>query len=78
MPKLTKDLDRIIFCRGPEIPGGLVFEDNLKLVMLITEIRMREDYNLKDIFVVDMKKFTFSDCQKVSLPLLKKFQVSIL
>lgn len=78
MPTLTKDHDRIIMGGFLQEHDDLFFIDNMKLILQVTELRMREDYNAKDIFVFDYKYFTLSDCQKVTLPLIKKFEVYFL
>jgi hypothetical protein len=79
MPKLTKELDRV------SVYGFLTtddkefrFWDHFKLVLLGLEIRITEDYNLKDIFVVDFKKCGVGHLTKFTLPMMKKFELCLM
>ena len=75
MPRLTEDLDRIsIFGFLCPDDKDFVATDYCKMAMLGLEIRMREDYNLKEIMVVDFKNCSVSHVAKFSLPVLKKLE----
>ena len=74
MPELTEDLDRITVWGYAENHDGYDFIATMKTILQIQEIRMREDYNLKEIYVINMKYCRLADCQQVTFPLLRKFE----
>ncbi|KAJ9598610.1 hypothetical protein L9F63_010700 [Diploptera punctata] len=76
MPSMTTDLDRISVYGFVGYDGkDFDFWEFFKLVLIGFEIRINEDYNLKDIFVIDFKNCTLGHVAKFTLPLMKKFEL---
>ncbi|KAJ9598614.1 hypothetical protein L9F63_010704, partial [Diploptera punctata] len=71
LPKLTDDLDRV------GIMGFYSEDFNIysafKLLLMCLEMRMCEDYNLKDIVIIDFNNITAMSVTKITLPAVKKF-----
>ncbi|KAJ9598617.1 hypothetical protein L9F63_010707, partial [Diploptera punctata] len=44
-----------------------------KMILMSIELRMCEDYNLKDIIIIDFKNITAKSVVRITLPAVKKF-----
>ncbi|XP_021919716.1 uncharacterized protein LOC110829859 [Zootermopsis nevadensis] len=77
LEQLTENYDRvtIIKCLDGD-PSNHHPYDMLKLLFMIVEVRTIEDYNMADIFIIDMDNITVSHVVKYTLPVLKKIEVS--
>jgi hypothetical protein len=79
MPQLTPDYERVIIC-------GLLHSDDktfdilqiMKLLIMIQEIRMSEDYCRSDIIVFDFSNYNLAHILKFSLPIVKKYELCLL
>ncbi|XP_069698964.1 alpha-tocopherol transfer protein-like [Periplaneta americana] len=79
LPKLTEDLDRITLSviMDPD-PDKYIVYDTMKLLFMILDIRMRDDYFVSDIFVVDVGNLTVGHAAKYTIPIWKKLEVCCL
>ena len=78
MPVLTEDLDRInVYGYFPNQDKDFDAWDFCKMVIIGYEIRMQEDYNLKDIVIVDFKYCTLRHVARITLPLMKQVELCI-
>jgi len=76
MPQLTPDCDRVVICGLPP-SDGMEFNTlyMAKLMQMVMEIRISEDYCLSDIFVADMANMTLRHISKITPSFLKKFEI---
>jgi len=79
MPQLTPDCDRVVVAVLPPL-NGMEFNPLyvIKLIQMIMEIRISEDYWLSDIYVVDYANFTLHHISKVTPSLVKKYEMCAL
>jgi hypothetical protein len=79
MPQLTPDYERVIIY-------GLLHSDDktfdilqhIKLMIMIQEIRMSEDYSRSDIIVLDFSNYNFAHILKFSVANVKKYELCAL
>ena len=76
MPQLTPDYDRVMVFRLLT-PNTTHFDfiNVLKIVQMIMEIRISEDYCRSDIQIYDLSFFSVGHVSKFTLPLLKKYEM---
>jgi len=76
MPQLTPDCDRVIVLGVPPSDG---MEFNAlymaKLIQMVMEIRISEDYCLSDIFVADYGNVNLRHITKITPSLIKKYEM---
>jgi hypothetical protein len=79
MPQLTAQFERVV------IYGLLNTDDNIydfllniKLVQMIQEIRISEDYCISDIVIVDFGQFNLGHLSKLSVTNVKKYETCVL
>ncbi|PSN57100.1 hypothetical protein C0J52_01307 [Blattella germanica] len=76
LPKLTEDYSRVTLIRlenpDPETYSALDF---VKLLFMIEDVRLYEDYFASDTIVIDLKGTTLTVAAKWTLPILKKFRM---
>ncbi|KAJ9598618.1 hypothetical protein L9F63_010708 [Diploptera punctata] len=73
LPKLTDELDRItIFGLYSGVEDFEIYSV-CKTLLMSLEIRMCEDYNMKDIIIIDFKNITAKSVLRITLPAMKKF-----
>jgi len=76
MPQLTPDCDRVMVFGLPPTDG---MEFNtlyvVRLVQMMMEIRISEDYCGSDIYVADYGNLTLRHVTKVTPSLVKKFEL---
>ncbi|PSN57131.1 hypothetical protein C0J52_01286 [Blattella germanica] len=79
MPKLTPEGDRIILIglTGEDV-ANFNMNDTLKIVLMYLDVRLCEDYYLRNTLIVDFKNIGMSHIMKVSLPTLKRYLLCIL
>lgn len=79
LPKLTEDYDRVsLLVYLDKDPSKYIVYDVFKMIFMIFEIRNIEDYNLSEIFIVDLENITMGHVVKYTLPAVKKLQISAL
>ncbi|KAJ4426596.1 hypothetical protein ANN_26394 [Periplaneta americana] len=73
MPRMTPEYDRVV-CFGflSNDPTDLVIEDWYRIAMMTIEVRMCEDYSLRDIFIMDLANYTLAHVSKFSFLPMKK------
>lgn len=76
MPELTPDMDRVsIFgLSNLNLEDDFNLAECFKTLLCVKEVRMCEDYYVKDIYIFDLKNVTLSFITKVTPTLLKKLQ----
>jgi len=76
MPQLTPDGNRVIVLGVPP-SDGVEFNAlyTFKLIQMVNEIRISEDYCLSDIIVADYSNFTLLHFTKMTPSLLKKYEL---
>ncbi|KDR19511.1 Alpha-tocopherol transfer protein-like [Zootermopsis nevadensis] len=76
MPQLTPDCDRVILF-GLLTSNTKDFDplDFCKLHQMGLEIRISEDYCMSEIFIVDLLNYTLAHVTKITIPLIKKFEL---
>jgi len=79
MPQLTPDCDRVTVFGLPPTDG---MEFNplhaIKLIQMMMEIRISEDYCRSDIFVIDFGNFTLRHVTKITPSIVKKFELHVI
>ena len=76
MPQLTPDYDRVIVFRLLT-PDTTHFDpiNILKMIQMVMEIRISEDYCRSDIQIYDLSFISVGHVSKFTLPLLKKYEM---
>jgi len=76
MPQLTADYDRVMVFRLLT-PNTTHFDliNFLKIVQMVMEVRISEDYCRSDIQIYDFASFSVGHVSKFTLPLLKKYEM---
>ncbi|XP_069699160.1 alpha-tocopherol transfer protein-like [Periplaneta americana] len=76
MPQMTPEYDRVV-CFGllSNDPTDFVIEEWCRMALMTFEVRMCEDYSLRDIFICDMANYTLAHLPKFSFPSMKKVEV---
>jgi hypothetical protein len=79
MPKLTLQHDRVIIygLLNPDVKEYDLLH-HIKLSQMVQEIRISEDYCSSDIIVADMSNYSLAHILKVSVPLVKKYELCAL
>jgi hypothetical protein len=74
MPQLTSDYDRVIVF-GLQTSDITNFDvlNYIRVTQMVLEIRLREDYCLSDIYILDLAKFSLGHVSRLTAPVLKKF-----
>jgi len=79
MPRLTPDCDRVVVAVLPPLNGmefHLLYV--IKLIQIIMEIRISEDYWLSDILVADFANITLQHISKATPSMVKKYEMCAL
>ena len=72
-PKLTDEMERIsIFGIRPGTENFNLY-DAFKILLMSLDLRIREDYFISDVFIIDFKNLTASLIKNFTLPAVKKF-----
>lgn len=76
LPELTPEGDRVTFVafRDPD-PTKFNCLHYFMLYLMNLQVRLKEDYWLSDIFILDYSKFGLGHVSKFSLPVLKKLEI---
>jgi len=76
MPQLTPDCDRVMVLGFPP-SDGMDFNAlcMAKLMHMVMEIRISEDYCLSDIFVIDYGNISLRHITKFTPSLIKKYEM---
>lgn len=74
MPQLTSDCDRVIIF-GLQTSDTTNFDalNYIRVTQMALEIRIREDYCLSDIYILDLAKFSLGHVPRLTITVLKKF-----
>jgi len=76
MPQLTPEYDRVIICGcAPKGAGNYDVLNSIKIMLLVQEIRISEDYCCSDILIYDFANFILEYAAKVTLTHLKKYEL---
>jgi hypothetical protein len=59
-------------------PSKYIVYDIFKIIFMVFEVRNKEDYNLAEIFIVDLDNITMGHVVKYTLPAIKKLEISAL
>jgi hypothetical protein len=79
LPQLTEEYDRVtLLVYLDQDPSKYIVYDVFKMIFMILEIRNTEDYNLAEIFIVDLENITMGHVVKYTLPAIKKLEISAL
>jgi hypothetical protein len=79
LPQLTEEYDRVtLLVYLDRDPSKYIVYDVFKMIFMILEIRNTEDYNLAEIFIVDLENITMGHVVKYTLPAIKKLEISAL
>jgi len=79
MPQLTPDCNRVVVCGLPPSDGtDFNTEFAMRLLQMIMEIRISDDYCLSDIYVIDYGNITLRHISKMTPSLVKKFELCVL
>ena len=76
MPQLTPDCDRVVVFGFPP-SDGMDFNALyvIRIIQMVMEIRISEDYCLSDILVVDYCNITLRHMTKITPSLMKKYEI---
>jgi hypothetical protein len=79
MPQLTPDFDRIIIhlWHSKDVTKYDTLND-LKLILMVSEIIISEDYCHSDVMIFDMANFTLTHVAKLNLTDVKKYELCVL
>jgi hypothetical protein len=76
MPRLTPDYDRVmVFHVLTADTTHFDFLNLLKMAQMVMEVRISEDYCRSDIQIFDLSLIGLGHVPKISLPLLKKYEM---
>ncbi|XP_069698945.1 alpha-tocopherol transfer protein-like isoform X1 [Periplaneta americana] len=76
MPELTPEGDRVIIIKYlTKDTTNFLYEDQARMTLMTTEVRMCEDYCFTDILIVDMENFTLGHNSKMKFTSVKKGEV---
>ncbi|PSN57132.1 hypothetical protein C0J52_01287 [Blattella germanica] len=79
MPELTPEGDRIsVYGVFTDDASTFVVEDMMRLMLMCNDVRLFEDYYLKNIFILDLKNLTMGHVMKSTPTLLKKYILFIM
>jgi len=79
MPQLTTDFDRVIInvLQSNDVTKYDVLK-NTKLALMVSEIRISEDYCHSDVVIIDFANFTLPHVAKITLTDVKKYELCAL
>ncbi|PSN57138.1 hypothetical protein C0J52_01289 [Blattella germanica] len=74
MPQLTPEGDRIsVHGLYSEDVSNFVMEDLMRLMLMYMDVKLLEDYYLRNIFIMDMKDLSVTHVMKTPPALMKKY-----
>jgi hypothetical protein len=79
MPQLTPDFDRVVInaVLSKEISKYNLL-NHIKMALMVSEIRISEDYCHSDVHIYDLANFTLPHVAKFTLTDLKKYELCAL
>jgi hypothetical protein len=79
MPQLTSEFDRVIF-NVFHSNDATHYEsvDTIKLVLMMQEIRISEDYCHSEIVVFDLANYTLEHAAKFTITDMKKYELCVM
>jgi len=79
MPQLTPDFDRVVInaALSNEITKYNVL-NHIKMALMVSEIRISEDYCHSDVLIYDMANYTLPHVAKLTLTDVKKYELCAL
>ena len=79
MPQLTPEFERaIIHAFQSTDVTNLDIIDDIKMMQMVQEIRISEDYCQSDIIIIDLANYTLGHVPKISLTDVKKYELCVL
>ena len=79
MPQLTPEFERVlIYTLLPTDAKHFDVCNHIKLMLMVQEVRMSEDYCHSDIIIVDLANFTVGHVPKITLTDAKKYELCVL
>jgi len=76
MPQLTPEFERvIIYAYSPTDAKNFDVCNHMKLILMVQEVRMSEDYCHSDIMILDLANFTVGHVPKITLTDVKKYEL---
>ncbi|XP_069700704.1 alpha-tocopherol transfer protein-like [Periplaneta americana] len=79
MPELTPEGDRVIIIKYlTKDTTNFVLQDQNKVALMTTEVRMCEDYCFTDIFILDMENYTLGHVSKMAFTTTKKSEACLM
>jgi hypothetical protein len=76
MPQLTPDCDRVVVIGLPPTDGmDFMPMYMIKLLLMMMEIRISEEYCLSDIYVLDFVNITLRHVTRITPSWVKKFEL---
>jgi hypothetical protein len=76
MPQLTSECDRVmVFSLLTPETTHFDLINILKIIQMVMEVRISEDYCRSDIQIFDFSSISVSHVSKFSLPLLRKYEM---
>ena len=79
MPQLTAEFDRVtVYSLTSTDAEHFSIENNLKVLLMVQEIRIAQDYSHSDIIILDLANYTMAHAAKFSLAVLKKYEMCVL
>jgi hypothetical protein len=78
MPQLTPDCDRVVVYRLPTSDStdfNMLYV--IKLLIMMMEIKISEDYCISDIYVVDWSNISIGHVSKITPSSLKKYELCV-
>jgi len=79
MPQLTPEIERvIIYSYPPTDAKNFDVGNHMKLMLMVQEVRMSEDYCHSDILIVDLANFTVGHVPKITLTDVKKYELCVM
>ena len=78
MPQLTPEFERVIIFSYSTDAKNFDACNHIKLMLMVQEIRMSEDYCHSDIMIVDSANFTVGHVPKITLTDVKRFELCVM
>ena len=78
MPQLTPEIERVIIYSYSTDAKNFDVCSHIKLMLMVQEIRMSEDYCQSDVMILDLANFTAGHVPKITLTDAKKYELCVL
>ena len=79
MPQLTAEFDRVIVYSMISTDATHFYPEYcMKVMLMLQDIRISEDYCHSDIIILDLANYTVAHAAKFSIALVKKYEMCVL